>query len=120
MLIIPLPTHKRRRAQFGAPPAPINRIASVTVQSDRVTIDIHFTPGTVVTGMDEPSDDFFVNYSGGQTNGNSATVVTPTQLRIVLVDVIDSPATWEVDGDDPFQFSTGTFAGPNGGDVVFA
>ena len=25
------------------------------------------------------------------------TIVSPTQVRIVLSDVIDSPATWEVD-----------------------
>ena len=49
----------------------------------------------------------------------TATVVGPTQLRLVLVDVIDAPATWEVDSDDTFNFASGTFAGPYAGDVVF-
>ena len=120
MLITPLPTHKRRRNQFGAPPSsPINTIASVTVQEDLRTTDILFTPGTVVTGMNLPSDNFFVNYSGGQTNGPGATIVGPTQVRIVLNDAIDSPATWEVDSDDGFIFASGEFAGPHFGDVVF-
>lgn len=119
MLIVPLPTHKRRRVQFGAPPAQINTIASVLVHEDLRTTDIFFTPGTVVTGMNLPSDNFFVNYSGGQTNGPGATIVGPTLVRIVLNDAIDSPATWEVDSPDAFTFASGEFAGPNSGDVLF-
>ena len=92
----------------------------MTVQEDLRTIDIFFTPGTVVTAVNEPDDNFFVNYSGGQTSGSTVTIVNPAQVRIVLSDAIDSPATWEVDSTDLFTFATGEFAGPNFGDVVFS
>ena len=124
MLIDPPALFRKRRGRVKSktpvvPPAPVNAIASVRVLEDLRTTDIFFTPGTVVTGMNLPSDNFFVNYSGGQTNGPGATVVGPMLVRIVLNDAIDSPATWEVDSSDAFTFASGEFAGPNSGDVVF-
>ena len=74
----------KRKSAVPAPPAPINTIASVTVQEDLRTIDIFFTPGTQVTAVNEPDDNFFVNYSGGQTSGSTVTIVNPAQVRIVL------------------------------------
>ena len=116
---IPFIAKRRKSSAPVTPPPPINTIASVTVQEDLRTIDIFFTPGTAVTGVNEPDDNFFVNYSGGQTAGSTWSIVNPAQVRIVLSDAIDSPATWEVDSEDLFIFATGTFAGPMGGDVVF-
>ena len=110
--------HRKRRTQSAAS-LPINTIARVTVQPDGRTIDIFFTPGTVVTAVNDPDDNFFVNYSGGQTAGSTWSIVNPAQVRIVLSDAIDSPATWEVDSEDLFTCASGTFAGPNTGDVVF-
>ena len=111
---------KRRSATIATPvPPPINTIASVTVQEDLRTIDIFFTPGTHVTAVNEPDDNFFVNYSGEQTSGSTVTIVNPAQVRIMLSDAIDSPATWEVDSEELFTFASGTFGGPNDGDVVF-
>ena len=122
-MLIPVSSQFRKRQPTpkAAPrsPAPIDQIASVTIQNDGKTIDIFLTPGSVVTAVNEPDDNFFVNYSGGQTSGSTVTIVSPTQVRIVLSDVIDSPATWEVDSPDLFTFATGTFGGPTGGDVVF-
>jgi hypothetical protein len=74
----------------------------------------------LLPAVNNPDDNFFVNYSGGQTAGPTGTIVSPTHVRIVLSDAIDAPATWEVDSADLFVFATGTFAGPNGGDVIFA
>jgi hypothetical protein len=123
MLIPHPPVRVRKRPPKARPaaqvPAPINTIVRVTIQEDLKTIDIFFTPGTHVTAVNEPGDNFFVNYSGGQTSGSNSTIVNPAQVRIVLSDVIDAPATWEVDSADLFTFASGTFAGPNGGDVVF-
>ena len=124
MLIIPPPAQVRKRRGRSktrtAPPAPpIDQIASVTVQPDGRTIDIFLTPGSVVTAVNEPGDNFFINYSGGQTSGSNATIVSPTHVRIVLSDAIDPPATWEVDSADLFTFASGTFGGSMGGDVVF-
>src|SRR3954469_9820889 len=111
--------HHKRRSAPVATPAPINTITSVTIQGDLRTIDIFFTPGTVVTAVNNPDDNFFVNYSGGQTAGPVGTIVGPTQVRIVLSDAIDAPATWEVDDVGLFSFVSGTFGGPSGGDVEF-
>src|SRR5256885_8418894 len=122
MLIIPPQPFRKGRANArpsASTAPPINTIASVTIQSDHVTVDIFFTPGTTVTGVVNPEDNFFVNYSGGQTAGN-ATIVSPVQVRIVLVDVIDAPATWEVDDSGLFVFAEGAFGGPHDGDVGFA
>ena len=121
MIEIPIPKSKRRRPRRKrtTPPAPIDMIASITVQEDLRTLDIFFTPGTHVTAVNDPDDNFFVNYSGGQTSGSTVTIVNPAQVRIVLSDAIDSPATWEVDSADLFMFATGTFGGPTTGDVVF-
>ena len=82
-------------------------------------MDILFTPGTVVTAVNNPDDNFYVNYSGGQTAGNVATIVSPIHVRIVLTDVVDAPATWEVDDVDTFEFASGVFAGPMTGNVAF-
>ncbi|HEX3358499.1 MAG TPA: hypothetical protein VHS31_16110 [Tepidisphaeraceae bacterium] len=124
MLIIspPLRFRKRRarsKATNATPPAPINMISSVTMQSDGVTLDIFFTPGTVVTGFDNFDDNFYVNYPDGQTSGNFPNVVSPNHVRVVLSDQIAAPSTWEVDDPVVSTFQTGSFAGPNSGDVVF-
>jgi hypothetical protein len=117
---IPFIAKRRKSSAPVTPPPPINTIASVTIQNDGVTCDIVFTAGTVVTAVNNPDDNFFVNYSGGQTAGPIATIVSPVHVRIVLSDAVDSPATWEVDDVAWCDFASGTFAGPNNGDVIFA
>ena len=98
-MLIPVFPKFRKRQPKSKPAtqaaAPIDQIARVTVQPDGKTIDIFFTPGSVVTAVNEPGDNFFVNYSGGQTSGSTVTIVSPAQVRIVLSDVIDSPALQE-------------------------
>ncbi|HEX3357332.1 MAG TPA: hypothetical protein VHS31_10215 [Tepidisphaeraceae bacterium] len=123
MLSIPAPIFRKRRGRpksvAAAPATPINRITSVVLREDQVTVEILFSPGTVVTGVNDPDNNFFVNYPGGQTASNTAQIVGPAWVRLVLSDQIDPPSTWEVDSVDLFTFETGVFAGPNGGDVVF-
>lgn len=122
MLVVPPPQFPRRRARaktLAAPAVPINRIASVTVQSDLQTVDILFSPGTAVTAVNGPDDNFFINYSGGQTASPTATIVTPTHVRLFLFDPIDAPADWQ-SNDEFLSFASGTFAGPYAGNVVFA
>ena len=113
------PRVRRKRRSSPTPPPVINAITSVTIQNDGVTVDILFSLGTTVTNVNNPDDNFFINYSGGQTAGNIATIISPNHVRIVLSDMVDAPATWEVDDVDTFEFATGTFAGPMAGDVVF-
>jgi hypothetical protein len=126
MLIIAPPKFRPNRGREKQPKAnqppvpPINTITSVTIQPDGVTCDIFLTPGTVVVGIDMPSDNFFINYGDGlQTSATFATIIHPAQVRLALSDVVDAPATWEMDSADYFTFATGEFGGPNGGDVIF-
>ncbi|HEX3357101.1 MAG TPA: hypothetical protein VHS31_09035 [Tepidisphaeraceae bacterium] len=125
MLIIPPPKFRKHRGQIKtktappAPPVPINTITSVVVREDQVTTEIFFSPGTVVTAVNDPDDNFFVNYPGGQTASNTAQIVGPAWVRLVLSDQIDPPSTWEVDSQELFVFASGVFAGPNTGDVIF-
>jgi hypothetical protein len=110
---------RKRRTQATAPPPPINTIDRVTVQSDGKTLDLYFTAGTVLTGVGDVNNGFFVNYSGGQTSAPTASVLGPAHIRMILSDAIDDPSTWEVEDPDLFSFATGVFAGPFSGDVVF-
>jgi hypothetical protein len=123
LTVPPGPFRKSRRRQkykvTTAPAAPINMITSVIVSEDQQTMTVLFTEGTVVTAVGAPDSKFLVNYPDGVTSSNFAEIVSPTQVRLVLWDQIDPPATWEVADVTLFTFETGVFAGPTTGDVIF-
>jgi hypothetical protein len=123
MLLPHIPQFRKRQGRVkskAAPPSdPINMITSVVLSEDQQTIAVLFSPGTVVTAVNNPDDNFYVNYPEGQTAANFAEIIQPGWVRMVLSDMINAPATWEVDDAAVFSFETGTFAGPFAGDVIF-
>ncbi len=121
---IPLRFRKRRgrvKAKTTPPAPPINMITSVIVSEDQQTITILFSPGTVVTAVGAPDSKFTVTYPDGVTSSNSAEILQPGWVRLVLWDQIDPPATWQLRMmRRVFTFESGAFPpGRTTGDDFF-